>query len=73
MKVYELIQRLTEAPPDMEVLVNVVADGMDYWFEDWSGRERCIGVEFDKNVEINDAYEQTVNRERKMVIDLYTL
>ena len=73
MTVYELIQRLSEAPAEMEVLVNVVADGMDYEFEDRDGRDRCIGIDIDKNVEINDAYERAVGKERKMVIDLYTI
>lgn len=73
MKVYELIQKLCEAPADAEVLVNVVADGMDYEFEDTDGRMRTIGVDFDKNVEVCDAFERTIKGEKKMVIDLYAL
>jgi hypothetical protein len=70
VKVYELIQRLCEAPADAEVLVNVVADGMDYEFEDRDGSMRTIGIDFDKNIEICDAFEKTIKGERKMVIDL---
>lgn len=73
MKVYELIQRLCEAPADAEVLVNVEADNMDYEFEDVDGRYRCIGLEFSKEVDICDAIERTVKGERKMIIDLFTL
>ena len=73
MKVYELIQRLCEAPADAEVLVNVVADGMDYEFEDRDGSMRTIGVDFDKDVEICDAMERTVKDEKVMIIDLHTL
>ena len=71
MKNYELIQRLCEAPADAEVLVNVVADGMDYEFEDRDGSMRTIGVDFDKEVQICDAMERTVNGEKVMVIDLH--
>lgn len=78
MTVYELIQRLSEAPADMEVVVNVVADDMEYTFEDRDGRDRTIGVDFDKRVEICDAYTRTINPHsdnptEKMVIDLYAL
>jgi hypothetical protein len=73
MKAYELIQRLCEAPADAEVLVNVVADGMDYEFEDRDGSMRTIGIDFDKNIEICDAFEKTIKGERKMVIDLYAM
>ncbi len=73
MKVYELIQRLCEAPADAEVLVNVEADNMDYEFEDIDGRERCIGVDLNMEVEICDAFERTIKGEKKMVIDLFTL
>ena len=73
MTVYELIQRLSEAPAEMEVLVNVVADGMDYEFEDRDGRDRCIGIDFDEDVEISDAYSRYRKGRRVMVIDLYAL
>ena len=73
MTVYELIQRLAEAPADMEVLVNVIADDMDYYYEDHEGRERCIGLDIDVHAEICDAFEQTVHKEKKFVIDLYPL
>lgn len=73
MKNYELIQRLCEAPADAEVLVNVVADGMDYDFEDRDGSMRTVGVDFDKNVGVCDAFEKTINGEKKMVIDLFVL
>lgn len=73
MKNYELIQRLCEAPADAEVLVNVVADGMDYEFEDRDGGIRTIGIDFDKNVEVCDAMERTINGEKVMVIDLFAL
>lgn len=73
MKVYELIQRLCEAPADAEVLVRVEADDMDYTFEDKDGTERTIGVEFSKDVGVCDAYERTIKDEKKMVIDLFAL
>lgn len=73
MTAYELIQKLCEAPADTEVLVNVVADGMDYEFEDRDERTHCIGVDFDKNVEVCDAMERTINGEKVMVIDLFAL
>ena len=73
MKVYELIQRLCEAPADAEVLVNVVADGMDYEFEDRDGSMRTIGVDFDKNVDICDAFERTIKGKKVMVIDLFAM
>lgn len=73
MKNYELIQRLCEAPADAEVLVNVVADGMDYEFENRDGSMRTIGVDFDKEVQICDVIERTVKGEKVMVIDLFAL
>ena len=73
MKNYELIQRLCEAPADAEVLVNAVADGMEYEFEDTNGDMRTIGVDFDKNVQICEAMERTINGEKVMVIDLFAL
>ena len=73
MKVYELIQRLCESSPDTEVLVNVVADGMDYEFEDRDGRMRTIGLDFDKEVEICDAMERTVKDKKVMIIDLFAM
>lgn len=73
MKVYELIQRLCEAPADAEVLVNVEADGMDYEFEDRDGNMRTIGLDFTKEVQICDALERTYKGERVMVIDLFSM
>ena len=73
MKNYELIQRLCEAPADAEVLVNVVADGMDYEFEDRDGVMRTIGIDFDKDVDICDAMERTINGKKVIVIDLFAL
>jgi hypothetical protein len=73
MKVYELIQRLCEAPADAEVLVNVEADNMDYEFEDNDGKERTIGLNFSLEVDVCDAFERTIKGEKKMVIDLFTL
>jgi hypothetical protein len=34
---------------------------------------RTIGIDFDKNIEICDAFEKTIKGERKMVIDLYAM
>lgn len=73
MKVYELIQRLCEAPADAEVLVNVVADGMDYEFEDRDGTMQTIGVDFDKDVGVCDAMERTIKDKKVMIIDLFAL
>ena len=73
MKVYELIQRLCEAPADAEVLVDVVADGMDYEFEDRDGKMRTIGIDFDKKLEICDAMERTIKDKKVMIIDLFAM
>lgn len=72
MTTYELITKLTEAnTPDTPVMVNVVADGMEYEFESAHGRMCCIGVDIDKNVEICDAYLKTDQAGKEVVmIDL---